>query len=72
MQKKKKKPRTLCAAFEWSYTPPKNAVVASRPMNFVRKCFPPGCSSRKSLTSWMKPAMEISGRVSAWSWSGCD
>ena len=60
---------TLCAAFEWSYTPPKKAVVPSRPRYFAIKCCPPGCSSMNEDTSWMKPAMTMSGRLDACSWS---
>ena len=32
-----KKGLTLCAAFEWSYTPPKNAVVASFPIILIKR-----------------------------------
>ena len=36
-QERKKKELTLWAAFEWSYTPPKNAVVASLPIILINR-----------------------------------
>lgn len=59
----------LCAAFECAYTPPWNAAVASRPTFLVRRCFPPGCSSRNEERSWMNPETRTSGRVRDCAWT---
>lgn len=60
---------TLWAALEWSYTPPKKAVVASLPICLARRWRPPGCSSMKEETSWMNPDIRTSGRFSDCVWT---
>lgn len=60
---------TLCAAFEWSYTPPKNAVVASLPIILSNRWGPPGCSSMKEPTSWMNPDISTNERLWDCSWT---
>ena len=60
---------TLCAAFECSYTPPKNAVVASFPIILINRWGPPGCSSINEPTSWMNPDTRTSGRFWDCSWT---
>ena len=61
--------RTLCAAFECSYTPPQKAAVTSFPVCVRISDRPPGCWSMKSPTSWMNPETITSGRSPASFWT---